>query len=806
MRHYLYFLLAGIVIFATYSFVPATSGIDKPVGNAETFGLLDSEPFGLLDSGTLGLPSPAVSIIPAPVSLKLLPGNFLLDEKCAFVFDKKEAEANSLIPVFVNAIGDITNIDIPVNPEERAAKSIYIKIKKNKVIGNEGYTLDIASKYIILTANTRTGLFYGLQSLLQVIGQSQQGNGFALPNMKVEDYPRFGWRGMHLDVSRHFFPKSFIKEYIDLMARYKMNVFHWHLCDDQGWRLEIKRYPKLTSAGAWRADRPGKSWMERAAPSPDEPATYGGFYTQEEVREVVAYAREKGITVLPEIEMPGHSSAVLAAYPEYSCHGTPVLVQTGGNYSYAPTFCAGKDSTFLFIQNILEEVIQLFPSEFIHVGGDEVDKSFWQDCPKCQQRKVLEGLKDEDELQSYFIRRMEKFLLSKGRRLIGWDEILEGGLAPEAAVMSWRGVAGGIAAAKQRHYVVMSPGTHCYFDHYQGDPETEPLAIGGYTTLKKVYSYEPVPAELTPDEAKYIMGAQANLWTEWIETGTHAEYMVLPRMLALSEVVWSPAAIRNWQDFRSRLKQHYRWFDQQGLNYSKGTFRVEIKPVADTVLHTLSALLESEAEDVTIHYTLDGTDPNGRSPVYESPVAIDRSLTIKAVAIQEDVPLRKPNARRFEIHKASGKQVSYEMSNNSNYPADGQNTLTDGIRGTKEIGKSWHGFLGNDLVATIDLGDIMSVDSIVLSCLQRYESWIFLPDYVTFSVSVDGISFSDIDKVDNKTAPEERGYIFQNFSVRNTAGVCRYIRVRAKNIGTCPPGHPGEGKGAWIFVDEVIVK
>lgn len=803
MRHYLYLLLSGIVLIAASAFTPGITVIDTRSNWAQPRDVGDLDFSGrILDPDG---DSP-VSIIPAPVSLKLLPGSFVLDEKCAFVYDKKDAEIGSLIPVFVNSFGDITNIDIPVNPEDRAAKSIYIKIKKNKTIGNEGYTLDIASKYIILTANTRTGLFYGLQSLLQVVRPAQKGTGYVMPNLKVVDYPRFGWRGMHLDVSRHFFPKSFIKEYLDLMARYKMNIFHWHLCDDHGWRIEIKRYPKLTTVGAWRPDRPGKSWMERAAPSPDEPSTYGGFYTQEEVREIVAYATERGITVLPEIEMPGHSSAALAAYPEYSCQGTPVMVQTGGNYSYAPTFCAGNDSTFIFLQNIMAEVIQLFPSEFIHVGGDEVDKSYWRDCPKCQLRKTMEGLKDEDELQSYFIRRMEKFLVSKGKRLIGWDEILEGGLAPEAAVMSWRGESGGIAAARQMHYAAMSPGGYCYFDHYQGDPETEPLAIGGYTTLKKVYAYEPVPAELSPAEAKYIMGAQANLWTEWIATESHAEYMVLPRMLALAEVVWSPASSRNWQDFRSRLKQHYLWFDQQGLNYSKGTFRVEIKPLADPVLHTLSAVLESEAEDVTIHYTTDGSDPNLRSPVYETPIAVDRSMTVKAVAALEGVPLRKANARRFDVHKASGKSVTYEIPNSKSYPADGPSALTDGIRGTTETGKSWHGFSGDDLIATIDLGEITSVDSITLSCLQRYESWIFLPANVTFSVSVDGVSYREIGQVENGIDPTKRGYVFQNFSIRNQAGDCRYIKVFAKNIGTCPAGHPGAGKPAWIFADEVIVR
>lgn len=745
----------------------------------------------------------ALPIIPAPVSLQRLKGTFLLDESCAFQYDRSNADISALIPVFWGSVGNITGFDIPSNPETRSNKAIYIRIKSDKTLGTEGYALRITPKYILLSAPGSRGLFYGMQSLLQLIETSP---GNQLPCLEIADYPRFGWRGMHLDVSRHFFPKSFIKEYIDLLSRYKMNVFHWHLCDDQGWRIEIKRYPLLTSVGAWRPDRPGKSWQEREPPSASEPALYGGFYTQDDVREVVRYAAERGITVLPEIEMPGHSAAALAAYPQYSCQGLPVMVQTGGNYNYAPTFCAGNDSTYLFLQGILDEVIQLFPSPYIHVGGDEVDKHWWHNCQRCQHRMTSEGLKDENELQSYFIRRIERYLSDKGRRLIGWDEILEGGLAPDATVMSWRGEAGGIAATRQKHFAVMSPGSHCYFDHYQGDPSSEPLAISGYTTLKKVYSYEPVPAELTPAEAAFILGAQANVWTEWIETGSHAEYMVLPRMLALSEVVWSPASRRHWPDFRRRLESHFRWFERQGLHYSKGTFRVEIKPQLDTLNHVLSAVLETEAEGVTLRYSLDGSEPGNLSPVYTAPIVIDRSMTIKAIATGPDVPPARANARRFEIHQASGDPVTYAHPYSSQYAADGPNSLTDGIRGDRNFGASWHGFLGSDLVATLDLGAITTVDSVILSCLQRYESWIFLPVKVTFFTSLNGVDFIEAGTSENTLPPTEKGYIFREFGEDLKGASARYIRVAAQNPGVCPKGHPGEGKPAWLFADEIIVK
>ncbi|MEK9137784.1 MAG: family 20 glycosylhydrolase, partial [Bacteroidota bacterium] len=337
---------------------------------------------------------------------------------------------------------------------------------------------------------------------------------WTIPCVAIRDWPRFEWRGMHLDVSRHFLPKKFIKTYIDMLAMHKMNVFHWHLTDDQGWRLEIKKYPKLIEVTAWRVDREDQHWNHRDPPREGEKATYGGYYTQDEIREIVKYADERNITVVPEIEMPAHTTALLAAYPQYSCTGGPFDVPPGGVWPITDIFCAGNDSTFYFLQDVLTEVMDLFPGKYIHIGGDEADKKEWKACAKCQARIKQEELKDEAELQSYFVKRIEKFIVSKGRRLIGWDEILEGGLAPEATVMSWRGTEGGIAATRQGHDAVMTPGSHCYFDHYQGKQEFEPLAIGGYTPLSKVYSYEPIPDSLTPEEAKHILGAQGNVWTE----------------------------------------------------------------------------------------------------------------------------------------------------------------------------------------------------------------------------------------------------------------------------------------------------
>jgi hexosaminidase len=363
---------------------------------------------------------------------------------------------------------------------------------------------------------------------------------------------------------------EFIKRYIDIIAMHKMNIFHWHLTDDNGWRIEIKKYPGLTETSAWRVDREDQPWRERTPPEPGEKATYGGYYTQEEIKDVVRYAAERHVTVIPEVEMPGHTSEVFASYPDLSCRGEKLYVQPGSYWPNIDIFCAGKEETFEFLEDVLSEVAQLFPSEYIHIGGDEANKTRWKECPLCQERIEMEGLRSEEELQSYFIKRIERYLQSIGKKLIGWDEILEGGLAPEATVMSWRGFEGGIDAVGMGHDVIMCPTSHCYFDYYQDDPETQPVAIGGFTPLEKVYEFYPIPAGLSSDKAKHILGGQGNVWTEFIPVPEHAEYMALPRMTALAEVLWSPRGRIDWDDFKRRLNTQFERFDMMGVNYYEG--------------------------------------------------------------------------------------------------------------------------------------------------------------------------------------------------------------------------------------------
>ena len=528
-------------------------------------------------------------IIPKPASLEVANGQFLVDVNTKISADNAlQNEANYLAEMLSLASG----IDISTGE----TGTIQLKID-DTIESEEGYSLSVSYNQIIVSGKTAKGVFYGIQTLRQLIPvttESAKSDELTIPAVTIKDRPRYQYRGMHLDVARHFFPVDFIKKYIDLIALHKMNTFHWHLTEDQGWRIEIKKYPKLTEIGGYRngtivGHHPGTE---------NDQKRYGGFYTQEEIKDIVAYAAQRHVTVIPEIELPGHSSAAIAAYPSLSCfpeeptivtnnmmsekgkqiiaEGTPKIVQeTWGVFD--DVYCAGKDETFAFLQDVLDEVIPLFPSEYIHIGGDECPKANWKRCSNCQKRIKDEGLHDEHELQSYFITRIEKYLNSKGKNIIGWDEILEGGLAPNATVMSWRGTKGGIEAAKQKHDVIMTPGHSCYFDHYQvhdkEEKEKEPLAIGGNTTVADVYAYEPTPEELSEEDSKYILGAQGNVWTEYMETTDYVEYMILPRMTALSEVVWSPKNSRNWEDFESRLQHFSNRYDAMGLNYAKHSIK-----------------------------------------------------------------------------------------------------------------------------------------------------------------------------------------------------------------------------------------
>ncbi|MCF1715662.1 family 20 glycosylhydrolase [Flavihumibacter sp. RY-1] len=546
------------------------------------------------------------------------------------------------------------------------------KIKKGKQLnsiqlrlGNTGstvsgaYQLEVSGKSITITGTDAPGVFYGIQTLIQLL-PTDTAALLTIAPIQVQDAPRFQYRGMMLDVSRHFFPADFIKKYIDLLALHKMNRLHWHLTDDHGWRIEIKKYPQLTAVGAWRngtviGNYPGQGNTNQR---------YGGFYTQAEVKDIIQYAAKRHITIVPEIEMPGHASAAIAAFPFLSCFpDQPTFInkfpselskQKGGKQVqetwgvHTDVYCAGNDTVFSMMQDILTEVINLFPSEYIHIGADECPKDNWKKCPRCQQRIKDLKLKDEHELQSYFVQRIEKFINSKGRVLIGWDEILEGGLAPNAVVMSWRGEAGGIEAAKQRHDVIMTPNSYVYFDYFQGKPALEPMAIGGYLTLQRVYSYEPIPASLTAEEAKHIKGVQANVWTEYISSADKVEYMTLPRMAAIADIAWTSHP-KDWNDFTQRLEVQYDRYRFWNYNAAQSAYNVKQSVVIDSDQSKATISFSTDNYQPEIYFTLDGSEPTTKSTLYKKPFDVRRSVTVKAASFKNGKQVGKTTIQQIVL-------------------------------------------------------------------------------------------------------------------------------------------------------------
>ena len=647
----------------------------------------------------------AQSVIPVPLKMEQGTGCFLLSENTKLYINLQGLEAQ-LLENCLQAL--------PVHLKKGKKKdtqnilSLLITEKNHQLPSPESYTLSVTPQQILIRATSGAGLFYGLQTLLQLAQPSGAGS-YSIASVEIEDTPRFAYRGLMLDVSRHFSTKEFIKKQIDALAYYKINRLHLHLTDAAGWRLEIKKYPLLTEFAAWRTDPTWKQWWNggRKYVRFDAPGAYGGYYTQDDIREILEYARQHYITVIPEIEMPSHSEEVLAAYPQLSCSGEP--------YKNSD-FCVGNEETFTFLENVLTEVMELFPSEYIHIGGDEAGKSAWKTCPKCQKRMKDEHLANVDELQSYLIHRIEKFLNNHGRHLLGWDEILQGGIAPNATVMSWRGEEGGIAAVTSGHRAIMTPGAYCYLDSYQDAPYSQPEAIGGYLPLKKVYSYNPVPASLTAEQAKLVYGVQGNLWVEYIPTPEHVEYMIYPRILALAETAWSAPERKSWPDFHTRALSAVA--DLQAKGYHPFDLKKEI-----------------------------GSRPESLQPVN---------------------------------HLALGKKVIYNSPYSSHYPAQGNTALTDGIRGDWTYGDgSWQGFISdNRLDVTIDMEKETSIHSVTAAFMQVVGAEVFLPETVVISISDDGTHFTELRKQHFEVS-KETPIRFTDISWQGEAKG-RYVRYQAQ--------------------------
>lgn len=602
-------------------------------------------------------------IIPAPVSVQKSNAKYVLDGSTHIYVLTTDPQARQIAQRFSEVLKQ-RGYDVDVatgQPTGSRAITLSLNGSRDAELGDEGYTLTVDQNRIALAANRPAGLFYALQTLRQLMPAGKGDGTTEIPGCTIRDYPRFKWRGLMLDVSRHFFTKEEVKKYIDVMAQYKFNTFHWHLTDDNGWRIEIKSLPKLTEVGAWRVERYGP-FGSRPEPKPGEPTPYGGFYTQDDIREVVQYALERNVTIVPEIDVPGHSMAALASYPELSTRKEPKFVNPGS--SFAEWYGNGKfrmlventlnpadEKVYDFLEKVFTEVASLFPGPFIHVGGDEAYHGFWEEDPGCQALMKKQKLKDGHELQSYFMKRVAKIVEKQGKKMIGWDEILEGGLAKGAAVMSWRGMQGGIAAAKMGHEVVMSPTTYAYLDYTQGDHSLE-IPIYADLSLKKAYEFEPVPEGV---DAKYILGGQANLWTEHIPTLRHVFYMTYPRALATAESVWSPASKKNWEDFSARVLDHFERFDAESLNISRAVY----DPIVQTKMENgkLVCTLSSDLSGTELHYTLDRTFPDAFTPKYNGPITIpEANVTLKVVAVRDGKTVgRMISLTRDELVKRAGK-------------------------------------------------------------------------------------------------------------------------------------------------------
>ena len=736
------------------------------------------------------------NIIPKPLFQKIEKGVFILDENTSIdSYGDFQNVANFLKSYF----SETYNFKLPSNKSNNQ----ILFINDSSIKNDEGYQLKITEKNISISSKTTKGAFYAVQSLIQLLPIKTDSKEITIQCLEIKDEPQFVYRGMHLDVARHFFSVDFIKKYINLMSMLKMNTFHWHLTEDQGWRIEIKKYPKLQEIAAFRNETLIGHYNDQ--PQKFDGKKYGGFYTQEEIKEIVKYASERQITIIPEIEMPGHSQAAIAAYPELGCTGEQIEVATKWGV-FEDIYCT-KEETFKFLEDVIDEVVPLFPGKYIHIGGDEAPKIHWKNCKNCQKLLKKEGLKDEHELQNYFITRMEKYINSKGKQIIGWDEILEGGLAPNATVMSWRGTNGAVEAAKQKHPVILTPQSHCYFDHYQSENENEPLAIGGFLPLEKVYLFNPIPKEFTTEEARYVLGAQGNVWTEYLSTPKKLEYMVFPRAIALSEAVWSSSLHKNYNDFINRLEIFNKRLDAMNVNYANHLYEINGELLND------NGKLSYKLETITnkkIVYTLNGKEPiNLLHQEYDEPIKIDSSATIKAVIFNTDgEQLGTIFEQRINLHKAVGKQISLNILPNEAYNSGGKQALINGVSGNnKRYGdKEWLGFSGDDVEIIIAFDTPTEINKISTRFYNGNGQWIYAPKEINIQLDLENgkIAFFKNKLTKNDSILVNFSFIFTKLNPNKEK--INSIKLTIPNYGIIPEGKQGAGHKAWTFIDEIIIE
>ena len=709
------------------------------------------------------------NIIPLPKEMIIENGTFELNKSISIEYDDLfEVEGEFLERI----LSDQFKLDTGQNGKVLSLKKVNNYIK-------EGYQLKVNRNDVLIEASSREGIFYGIQTLIQLMELNKHENNIVLPTCKINDLPSFKHRGMLLDCCRHFFDKKVIKKYIDLLAQYKMNKLHWHLTEDQGWRIEIDKYPKLTTIGSQRKDSSG---------------SYGGYYTKEDIKEIVDYAKNKHIEVIPEIEFPGHSQAAIAAYPQLSCTGKPIDVATEWGV-FKDIYCAGNDSVFTFMEDVLGEVIELFPSSFIHIGGDEAPKTRWENCPKCQKRMLEENLNDEHELQSYFIKRIEKYLNSRGKTLIGWDEILEGGLAKNAVVQSWRGMNGGIEAAKHGNKVIMSPTSHAYFDY----------SIKS-TDMKQVYHFDPIPTELDSIQKQLVLGGECNLWSEHIPDEKKLDEMVFPRMLAMSEVLWSYPKERNYNAFLARADNHAHLLRSYGVNVGLDAFPCQISTFKDTS-NKAQISIHPGRKDLQFKYQW-GMDSSMLCMDSSLNMPINRSGLLKIQATKDNNLYGETVQQEIQLHKGLFNKVSYSSNYSSYYQANGESSLTDGQLGSLDFRDGdWQGFWDTKIDLTIDLEREIPFDSLNVHFYQYINSWIFSPIEISFNVSNDSINWTNLGIVKNEENISKRGKLIDKISINNSSKKpYRYINLVATPLKVIPDWHEAAGNSTWLFIDEIIVR
>ncbi len=731
-------------------------------------------------------------LIPLPEKLIIGNGNFEINESTVlFSHDENALKDLNFLQSY---IVDRYNITLKATIGSSQKRSVFVK--RNSSMKPDEYTLNVDSMNIKIEGGTGAGVFYGIQTLIQLLPAGRT-TKLSVAAVEISDQPRFSWRGMHLDVCRHFFTVKEVKKYLDYLAMYKMNVFHWHLTDDQGWRIEIKKYPKLTEIGGYRNGTLIGHYSE--TPERYDTIRYGGFYTQDEIKDVIEYAGTRHIQIVPEIEMPGHALAALAAYPMLAC--TPGPFEVGKSWGvFKDVFCP-SELTFNFLQDVLTEVCELFPGKYIHIGGDECPKDRWKESSFCQELMKKEGLKDEHELQSYFVQRMGKFLQTKNKKLIGWDEILEGGIAEDATIMSWRGYAGGVTAAKQKHDVVMTPTAYCYFDYYQSASPNEPLAIGGYLPLNMVYRFEPVADVLTADESKYILGTQGNIWTEYIDTWKKLEYMAMPRMAALAEVAWTKKELKDYDGFARRLSSHTKLLSFLNVNYSKAFYDISTR-VTPNGSRGINVELLCNYPNGQIHYTTNMSEPNATSPVYTTKFNFDQSMMLKAALFEGRQMKGNVFSQKYLVNYATGKEVTLKDQPDPEYSKGGAFTLVNGIVGNLPWnGNDWLGFQKTGMDATIDLEIVREITQVNVDVLNDSVSWIYPPASIEVLVSEDNIEFASVGKLNSDEIKKSGRLTSIKFAKRSA----RYVKVVATTKGKIEAGAPGAGNDAWIMVDEIQV-